>query len=879
MCEDAGCEVVLAQSSLASMAAEWTTPVLLLDEFEEAESDSDTAAPSVTTTADNLAYVIYTSGSTGRPKGVMVTHRAIANRVLWTVERHGLGAADRVLFKTPFSFDASIWELFAPLLSGGTVVVARAGGHQDAAYLVEAVREYEITVLQLVPSMLRVVLDEEGLESCVTLRRMFCGGERLTMEDQRRLEAVLPAASLHNLYGPTETAIDATSWDCERGAGRAVMPIGQPIGNLRAYVVDAQLRPVPVGVAGELYVGGVGLARGYLGRPELTAERFVPDALSGERGARLYRTGDVARWSADGLLEYVGRADQQVKVRGFRIEPAEVETVIRLQPDVRTCVVLVRDQAETQRLEAYVVTTPGAVTSKGLREWVREHLPEYMTPSVFVLLDELPLLPNGKLDRRALLQIGQEAPVVPGSSAYVAPRNPIEDAVATTWGEVLQVKQVGVHDNFFELGGHSLMATRVAARLRESFDVDLPLRDVFEEPTVAGLALRIADQLRGAAAPKPSPLEPRLRSGPLPLSFAQQRLWFLSQLEPDSSAYNVATALRLGGALDAALLEATFNEIVRRHEVLRTTFTQVDGKPAQIIHAAEWRELPLEDLSYLDREECEARVRRLALEEARLPFDLTRGPLLRVRLLRLAADEHVVLLTTHHIVSDGWSTEVIFREVSAIYEALRRGEPSPLAEPRIQYADYALWQQEWLRGEILDRELAYWKEKLAGAPPLLELATDYPRPKVQSYRGATEAIMLPATIADGSRRLSHELGVTRFAALLAAFKVLLHRYTGETDIVVGTPIANRTRLETEEMVGLFVNTLALRTDLSGDPTFRNVAARVKETTLGAYAHQDTPFEKVVDELELERNLSHSALFQVAFAFQAAAPSTPTRRVP
>ncbi|HSL70076.1 MAG TPA: amino acid adenylation domain-containing protein, partial [Longimicrobiales bacterium] len=379
MCEDAGCAVVLAQAHLANMTVEWTTPVLRLD-AETSEEDESWESPESETSADNLAYVIYTSGSTGRPKGVMVTHRAIANRVLWTIERHGLGAGDRLLFKTPFSFDASIWEMFAPLLSGGTLVVARPGGHQDAAYLVEAVRAHEVTVLQLVPSMLRVVLEEEDLESCVTLRRLFCGGERLTIDDQRRLEAVLPRASLHNLYGPTETAIDATSWDCERESERAVMPIGRPIGNLRAYVVDAQMRPAPVGVAGELYVGGVGLARGYLGRPELTAERFVPDALSGARGARLYRTGDVARWSADGVLEYVGRADQQVKVRGFRIEPAEIETVIRLEPGVRACVVLVRDGADTQRLEAYVVAEPGAVTSKGLRESVRERLPEYMTP-------------------------------------------------------------------------------------------------------------------------------------------------------------------------------------------------------------------------------------------------------------------------------------------------------------------------------------------------------------------------------------------------------------------------------------------------------------------------------------------------------------------
>jgi amino acid adenylation domain-containing protein/non-ribosomal peptide synthase protein (TIGR01720 family) len=569
-------------------------------------------------------------------------------------------------------------------------------------------------------------------------------------------------------------------------------------------------------------------------------------------------------------LEYVGRLDQQVKVRGFRIEPGEVEAAIRLHPGVRACVALVREQAaEGQRLEAYVVAEPGAAGGKELREWLRERLPEYMVPSLFVLLDELPLLPNGKLDRRTLLQLGREAQGAAAGVTYVAPRNPIEETLAAVWSEVLRVKQVGIHDNFFDLGGHSLLATRVAARLRESFDVELPLRHVFEEPTVAGLASRIADSLRGGDAPKAPPREPRRRGGPLPLSFAQQRLWFLSQLEPDSPAYNVATALRLVGALDAALMEETFNEIVRRHEALRTTFTQVDGRPAQVVHPARRRALSLEDLGDLCRDEREARARRLALEESRLPFDLARGPLMRVRLLRLAPDEHVVLLTAHHIISDGWSTEIIFREVSAIYEALRRGEPSPLPEPQIQYADYALWQQEWLRGEVLEAELAYWKGRLESAPPQLELPTDYPRPAVQSSRGATESIALPAPVADAVRRLSRELGVTQFMALLAAFKVLLYRYTGEADIVVGTPVANRTRLETEDVVGIFVNTLALRTDLSGDPTFRGLAARVKETTLGAYAHQDTPFEKIVDELQLERNLSHTALFQVAFTFQAA----------
>jgi amino acid adenylation domain-containing protein/non-ribosomal peptide synthase protein (TIGR01720 family) len=873
MLEDAGIKVLLTQRGLSDVLPASGAAVLFLETELKGVGNEGELGVENTVTADNLAYVIYTSGSTGRPKGAMNTHRAICNRLLWMQEAYQLDSSDRVLQKTPFSFDVSVWEFFWPLMTGARLVLALPGGHQDGEYLARTIEAEQITTLHFVPSMLRVFLEVPDLAGCASVRRVICSGEALPFDLQERFFERLDA-ELHNLYGPTEAAVDVTAWKCERASARHLVPIGRPIANTEIYLLDRHQQPVPVGIAAELHIGGVCLARGYAGHPELTAERFIPHSYGGVPGERLYRTGDLARYLPDGEIEYLGRLDNQVKLRGFRIELGEVEAALGEHEAVDECAVLVgQTESGEQRLEAYLVVDAAAgqgSTATELRAWLRERLPEYMVPNVFVLLDELPLSANGKLDRRALLQLSAEREQAGVDAAYVAPRDPVEAALAGIWTEILNLKQVGINDNFFDLGGHSLLATRVVSRLREAFEVELPLRRVFETPTIAGIAAKVNGLLRGdALGHVPPPLVAVARRGGSPLSFAQQRLWFLEQLEPGGSAYNLATAVRLKGPLDSQLLELTFNEIVRRHEALRTTFEQVEGRPLQIVHPPTQARLVIEDLSELAEPEREAQARRLAAVEAQRPFDLTRGPLLRTSLLRLAADQHVVLLTMHHIVSDGWSLEVLVREVSALYEAFSKGEASPLVEPAIQYADFAEWQQQWLRGEVLDAELAYWRKRLEGAAPLLELPADHVRPQVQSYRGASESVALPASVAESVKRLSRELGATRFMTLLAAFKILLARYSGQQDIVVGTPVANRTRLEVEDLIGFFVNTLVLRTNLSGDPSFRELLGRIKETTLGAYAHQDVPFEKLVGEMHPERTLGHTPLFQVMFTFQNA----------
>ncbi|HEU4557572.1 MAG TPA: amino acid adenylation domain-containing protein, partial [Longimicrobium sp.] len=639
-------------------------------------------------------------------------------------------------------------------------------------------------------------------------------------------------------------------------------PIGRPLGNVRLYVCDALGIPQPAGVPGELLIGGAGVARGYLGRSAMTAERFVPDPFGGEPGARLYRTGDRARWRVDGSLEYLGRLDGQVKIRGFRIEPGEIEAALRGHEGVTDCVVVPREDVPgNPRLVAYVA---GGVEADELRAHLRRSLPEYMVPAAFVVLERLPLTPNGKLDRKALPAPEQAAE----ADQYVAPRTPVEERLAGIWAEVLRIGRVGVTESFFELGGHSLLATRVVSRIREVFAVEVPLRALFEGPTVAELAGRVAE-LRRAERPVLPPVIPVERTGARPLSFAQERLWFIDRLEPGSAVYNMPMARRLVGALDVAALERSVGEIVRRHEALRTTFVEVDGSPVQVIAAFGGFALPLEDLSELSQADREASLRRRVGEEALQPFDLAAGPLFRAVLLRLGAEDHVLLLGMHHIVSDGWSMGVLDRELSALYVAYREGRESPLPELPVQYADYAVWQREQLVGDVLDRQLAYWRERLAGAPELLELPTDHSRPPVQTYRGASVPVELSPELLERLHALERSEGTTLYMTLLGAFQVLLGKYAGSDDVVVGSPIAGRTRGEVEELIGFFVNTLVLRTDLSGDPSFREVLRRVRAATLGAYEHQEVPFEKLVAELQPERSLSHSPLFQVMFTLQNA----------
>ncbi|MCA1636706.1 MAG: condensation domain-containing protein, partial [Acidobacteria bacterium] len=608
-------------------------------------------------------------------------------------------------------------------------------------------------------------------------------------------------------------------------------------------------------------IGGEGLARGYHGRPELTAEKFIPDPFGGEAGARLYRTGDLVRYLADGELEYLGRIDHQVKVRGFRIELGEVEAALESVGCVRQAVVVARGEGAEKRLVAYLVSDEeqGAAALSELRTRLRERLPEFMVPSAFVPMDALPLTPNGKVDRKALPEPeGQEGK---GETDYAAPRTPTEEVLAGIWSEVLRIERVGVTDNFFDLGGHSLLATRLISRMQEAFHVDVPLSALFVDPTVRGLAERVEAALGAGLGMQSPPLKRSPRGGPMPLSFAQQRLWFLDQLEPGSPLYNIPLALRLKGRLHVSALGRSVNEIVRRHEVLRTVFAETDGQPAQVILTAARVPLPVIDLGGLCEQAREAEVRRVAAAEARWRFDLSRGPLVRATLMRLSEEEHVVCFTMHHIVSDGWSLAVMTREVVLLYESFSSGDASPLAELPVQYADYAEWQRRWLTGDVLEEQLSYWKRQLAGAPPVLELPADRPRPAVQSFRGATENVRLSKEVSEELKRLSRREGATLFMTLLA-------------DIVVGSPIAGRNRAETEALIGFFVNTLVLRTDLSGDPSFRELVGRVREVSLGAYAHQDVPFEMLVEELQPERSLSHMPLFQVTFGFAPTPPPSP-----
>ncbi|HKC12581.1 MAG TPA: condensation domain-containing protein, partial [Vicinamibacteria bacterium] len=686
--------------------------------------------------------------------------------------------------------------------------------------------------------------------------RVICSGEALSYELQEQFFSRV-TAQLHNLYGPTEAAVDVTFWACRPGDVRGVVPIGRPVANTQAYVLDEGMQPVPIGVVGELYLGGVQVGRGYFKRPDLTAERFVPDPFSAEGGGRLYRTGDLARHGADGAIEFLGRMDQQVKVRGFRIELGEIESVLEQHPDVKAAAVVVReDHPADQRLVAFVTPRGESGIQAGeLRTHLKAKLPSYMVPSVFVELKTLPLSPNGKVDRRALP--APEAVGVERSRALVAPRTPVEAGVAEIWAQILRTERVGVHDSFFELGGHSLLVTQLVARLIKTFGVDVQLRTVFEAPTVAQLSVAIAAARRAAAVP---PLGGVSRHGELAQSFAQQRLWFIEQLEPGNSVYNISAALGLDGELDKEALRRSLEAIVSRHESLRTTFTSVEGRPLQVV--APVSSLPLTELDLRGLPDREREARRLAEKEAARSFDLGRGPLLRAKLLRLAEREYVLLLTVHHIVFDGWSMGIFTRELTALYEAHLSGAPPPLGELAVQYADFAAWQREWLQGEILADQVGYWRQQLEGLQAL-EIPTDHPRLGVQTFNGAWKHRTIP--VLRELKELSQREGVTLFMTLLAAFQTLLHRYTGAEDVAVGSPIANRRRPEFEDLIGLFVNSLVLRTDAGGDPTFRELLARVKQVALGAYDHQDVPFEKLVEEVGGQRDLARNPLFQVVLA--------------
>ena len=850
MMEDSGIELLLTGQRVAESFSweeqEWKAICLDSDWAEigtEVEESRDSGV-----SAENLAYVIYTSGSTGKPKGVMICHRNASALLYWGHTVFHEEDLRGVLFSTSICFDLSVFELFLPLSWGGTVILA-----ENALALPTLAARDRVTLVNTVPSAAAELFRLGGLPT--SIRTMNLAGEPLSTElaDQAYAAGI---ARVYDLYGPSEDTTYTSAALRKRG-GTAT--IGRPLANKRIYILDRQKEPVPIGIAGEIYIGGDGLARGYLNDPALTAAKFVPDPFSGDSYGRLYRTGDLGRYLPDGNLEFLGRADHQVKVRGFRIELGEIESLLGQHSEIRQAVVVVRGEGSDKQLVSYLVAAAEkSPPVEELRRYLSQKLPAYMVPSLYVELESLPLTPNGKVDRRALPEpdIGKVAL----ETEYAGPRTGVEQVLVEIWADVLGVARVGIRDNFFDLGGHSLKATQVMARVAKTLQVELPLRKIFESPTIAELADQI--EQAGSEAREVEPIRRLASREGAELSFAQQRLWFLDQYEPGSGLYNIPAAVRLKGELDEKGLEWALGEIVKRHETLRTRFESVDGEPVQRIVPEVGFQLPVQDLS--GREGAEDKAAKLVNEQARRAFDLSRDLMLRAQLIKVGDREHVLTVVLHHIASDGWSMGVLFKELSHLYQCYVKGESSSLPELEIQYADYAVWQREWLTGEELDRQVGYWQKQLEAAPGLLQLPTDHPRPAVQSHRGRQQSFELTQELTAGLKQLSRRQGTTLYMTLLAVFKVLLYRYTGQTDIVVGSPIAGRKRKEVEDLIGFFLNTLALRTRLSEDLTFEELLQQVKGTALEAYEHQDVPFEKLLEELRVERDLSWTPLFQVFF---------------
>ncbi|MEF3112286.1 amino acid adenylation domain-containing protein [Streptomyces chrestomyceticus] len=845
-------------------------PVLFLDELRPAPGGRLTGpAPA----PDDLAYVIYTSGTTGRPKGAMITHQGLVNLDLVHREALPPRPGRRVLQFASISFDYFTWEWMLALTTGGSLHVASREELRPGPPLVDLVARDGITTLNLTAGVLST-LDPAELPSVteVTSASEPCSAalvERWARDGRRMV----------NAYGPTEISVFCTTM-APLTADGSTPPIGRTVPGTELHVLDAAMQPVPVGAVGELYIGGLGVGRGYQSRPDITADRFVPDPFGTRPGGRLYRSGDRVRWDERGILHYLGRTDHQVKIRGVRIEPSEIETVLAAHPDVRRAVVLARpSRAGDLHLVGYATLrepTAGPVDAAALRAYLAERLPAALVPAFLVVLDHFPLNPNGKLDRAKLPEPDLER--AREELAGGEPRTPLELSVAAVWREVLGIERIGVRDNFFELGGHSLLATRVVTRLRDTLGVELPLRDVFDAPTIEGLAERVEQHRAARDGTSAGPIEPVARDPRgTELSFAQRRLWFLEQLQPGNPAYHVAGELHLDGELDVPALRAALTEVVRRHEALRTAYTTVDGEPRQVVAP-----VPAEVLPPAALDDPELLGERAAAFAAR-PFDLATAPM-RAELVRLGARRHVLLLALHHIASDGWSLRVMLRELGALYTAFYEGEPSPLPEPGVQYADFAAWQRARHRTPEGERSLAHWQERLAGSPPALELPTDFPRGELSGRTAGRAVRPLDATLTGKVHELAARNAASPSMVLLGAFQLVLSRWSGQQDVLVGMPVAGRVRREVEETVGLFVNTVVIRGDTSGSPTFTDLIGRVRRTALDADAYQDVPFEELVERLAPQRDMARTPVFQVMFnmhnldAFEIGMPGVSTRLV-
>ncbi|MEU3042501.1 amino acid adenylation domain-containing protein [Streptomyces diastaticus] len=874
MLQDSRTELLLTDSATMASLPDLSVPCLLLDEERAVIDAQPTTALAVEVDPANLACMFYTSGSSGRPKCGMLSHANYVNYYrFW--ERTYLDDGTRMKVQmqmTSFAFDIFIADTTRALFSGATLVVVPRDVVMSPADLYALMVRENVNSAEFITPILAALVDylEETGQTLDFMDLLCAGSDIWYAQDFLRTKSLCkPSTRLIAAYGTSETSNDNSTFEHVEGEELdGIVPIGRPVSNTQLYVLDRHMQPVPTGVPGELHIGGVSLGRGYHRRPGLTAERFVPNPLSGEPGSRLYRTGDLARLRADGVLEILGRVDNQVKIRGFRIELGEIESALRDHPSVDNAVVIVSDRlAGERRLIGYVTFHPNGTGSgdpmADVRARLEAELPGYMVPSVLVTLDEMPLSANGKIDRRALPVPSEE--MFTAGAPYVAPRTPVEQILADIWCDLLGVGRVGVHDDFFSLGGSSLLMTQVVSRIRAVWAIEVPVRSVYQFPTVAGLADHVASfGQRVGAGRKPIVRVPEADGADFETSYAQQQLWFHEQLNPDSATYNVPTVLRLRGDLDEAALENALHGLVARHETLRTVFLVAEGRLRQRVLPAAACSVTTVDLSGLAAEAREAELRRHVLEDEETPFDLLSGLLMRATLLRCAPDEHVLLLTLHHIATDGWSTAVLFDELAALYAEERDGVPAELPEHPVRYTDFAAWQRDWLRGGDARAQADYWRDRLAGAPAFSSLPADRVSAEAPSHAGGYVPVALGPELAARLKEQSRAAGGTLFMTLMASFQALISRYSGKSDVVVGTPSAGRTHVETERLVGFFVNMLPLRTDLSGEPTFRELVHRVRETSLQAYAHQDLPFEKIVEIVQPARSAHHNPLFQAVF---------------
>ena len=864
MIEDAGVQVLISQQNLYDDSGLKAPHVLCLDRFWPELDQYSGVDPELPVHSRNLAYIIYTSGSTGQPKGVQIEHRSLLNLIQWHQRQYQLTPVDRTTHLAGVAFDASVWEIWPTLCAGASLwLVTDNDLRADPHRLLDWFLKHEIGI-SFVPTPVAEVLMTLPWPEQAKLRALLTGGDLL----HHFMSDGLPF-KLYNHYGPTECTVLVTAGEVVVNTGGETVPsIGEPIDNTLIYILDATLQPVPQGIAGELCLGGVGVARGYLNRPELNLKTFIQNPFVADESARLYRTGDLARYRYDGALEFLGRIDHQVKIRGFRIELGEIESVLGRQPAVKECVVLAReDPPGSKQLVAYVVVESTALETQLLKAALAKDLPHYMIPAIFMAIPALPMTPNGKLDRKAL-----PAPEMTTTADCIAPRNEAEAEMAAIWAQVLGRSEISVVDNFFDLGGHSLLATQVISRIKEQMAVDVPVRWLFENPTITRLTLALQTSGLQHRAAEP-PLIAVSRAEPMVVSFAQERLWFLDQLEPGDPIYNIPIAVKLTGHYRIDVLEHALTAVLNRHEVLRTTFSSENGQARLVIHDQPQIQIKKSTIPLPDKatgsSDLTQIIHQLAFAEARQSFDLKQGPLFRTAVLMIDDHSAVMLLTLHHIVFDGWSAGILVNEVAAYYKAYLDGVPANLPELAIQYADFAYWQRQWLQGDVLQGQLDYWKKQLTGAPALINLPTDRPRPTMQTFNGAHFNFELTETLTTQLQQFSQHQGVTLFMLLLAGYQLLLSRYAGQQDVCVGIPIAGRNRKAIETLIGFFVNGLIMRTHLSGNPTVSALLKRVREVTLSGYAHQDLSFELLVEALQPERNLSYAPLAQVAFALQNA----------